>query len=55
MEITIESINRKLGFDFRTWKSNLEGSLIQDDGQSNPFGVLSIAELNFVINYFTNH
>lgn len=51
-EITVESINKKLGFDFRTWKNPDSGSLRQDDGQNNPFNVLTHEELRFIINYF---
>lgn len=52
MEITVESINEKLGFDFRTWKCPDSGSLRQDDGQNDPFSILSIDELNFIIDYY---
>ena len=53
MEITIESINEKLGFDFRTWNPDNKDHL-HDDGQNDPFRVLSTDELDFIIKYFNN-
>ncbi len=53
MKITIESINEKLGFDFRTWKNPYEGLFIHDDNQNNPFNILSCEESRFIIDYYS--
>lgn len=47
--ITFDSICNKLGFDFSTYST--PEPEFEDDNYDNPFDKLSIAELDFVIDY----
>ena len=51
--ITYEKICEKLGFDFMTYKS--ETSDTEDDSRPNPFSVLNVEGLDFVIDYTKSH
>ncbi len=47
--ITYDSICKKLGFDAMSYNPKTEGT--EYDGADNPFDVLSIEELDFIIDY----
>lgn len=48
---TVDSINSKLGFDFRTWKSEADMTIEDDRDYGNPFTILTYAELEYLSDY----
>lgn len=52
--ITYESICKKLGFDFLTYKSKVEDTEYDGD-EENPFTALSEEELEFVGEYLREY
>jgi len=60
MEITYESICKKLGFDPLTTDPKeiypqYEDPFLIDDSFESPFSVLSLDESSFLIDYYRNH
>lgn len=53
--ITIETINRKLGLDIRTWTSGLNNDIEDDRSYDNPFLKLTAEELDFLEEYFNKN
>lgn len=51
---TYENICEKLGFDFMTYKSETKDTEYDGD-ELNPFSVLSMEELDFVMKYARNN
>lgn len=53
MNITYESICKKLGFDPQIYKPNI--SEYEDDSKTSPFSVLSLEESLFLNSYLINN
>lgn len=52
--ITVQTINEKLGFDFRTWQPEDDLNIEDDREYYNPFTILTEAEKDFIFEYKLN-
>lgn len=51
--ITYETICKKLGFDAMSYDPETKGT--EYDGADNPFDILSVEELDFILDYAKKH